>query len=75
MATKLEQSLEILIDELMGDEELRLAFLRSPYRTLQAGAEWGMPLTDNERQALCASRYPVLELVTEAIRDRQGLAA
>lgn len=75
MATMLEQSLEILIDELMNDDELRLAFLRSPCRTLQAGSEWAMPLTDNERRALCTCRYPVWERVTDALRSPDGLTA
>lgn len=75
MSEMMEQSLEILIDELMSDDELRLAFLRSPYRTLQAGSEWAMPLTDNERRALCRSRYPVWERVTDALRSRDRLMA
>ena len=75
MATMLEQCREILIDERMSDDELRLAFLRSPIRTLQAGSEWAMALTDNERRALCTSRYPVWERVTDALRARERLTA
>jgi hypothetical protein len=71
----LEQSVEILVDELMHDDELRQAFFRHPHRTLKSGAEWGLALTDNEVEALCASRVPVWERVADAFKARLPLAA
>ena len=71
----LEQSLEILIDELVGDDELREAFLRNPDRTLRLASEWGVPLCDSELRALRTPRYPVWDRVTEALEQRLGLAA
>ncbi len=74
-AQMLEQSVEILVDELMNDDELRQAFFRNPYRTLKSGAEWGLALTDNEVEALCTSRVPVWERVADAMNARLPLAA
>lgn len=71
----LEQSLEILVDELVTDDELRDAFLRNPLTTLRSASEWGMPLTDSELQVLCAGRFPVWERVAEELGARLGRVA
>lgn len=63
----LERGLEILIDELNADDELRLSFLRNPYGTLTGAADWGMALTDSEIEALRTARYPVWERVAEEL--------
>ena len=68
--TTFEQSLEILIDELVTDDELREAFLRNPDRTLRAANDWGMPLSESEVRALRTPRFPVWERVTEALEAR-----
>lgn len=74
-ARMLEQSVSILVDELMGDDELRVAFLRNPYGTLKRGADWGMALTDSELEVLCQGRFPVWERVAEALGSRLAMAA
>lgn len=71
----LEQSLEILIDELVGNDDLRHEFFRNPYATLRQADDWGLPLTDNEVQALCKSRLIIWERVAEALGIRLALAA
>lgn len=72
---QMEQSLEILIDELVANDELRQEFFRNPYATLRAAGEWGVPLTDREVDALCTGRYPIWERVIDALNDRLPLAA
>jgi hypothetical protein len=75
MSAQMERSVEILIDELTNDDELRLAFLRNPYRTLKSAGDWGLPLTDSELEALCAAPFPVWERVAEALDGELRLAA
>lgn len=74
-AMQLEQSLEILVDELVVNDELRHEFFRNPYATLREASEWGVPLTDREVEALCSGRYPIWERVADALNDRLALAA
>jgi hypothetical protein len=72
MATEwnLDQSLEILIDELLGDDELREAFFRNPDRTLSLAADWGMPLSETELRLLRAPRHRLWERVAEELAAR-----
>jgi hypothetical protein len=50
-----EQTLEIVLDQLMADEEFRDAFIHMPRRTLSEAADWGVPLCDSEILALVAA--------------------
>jgi hypothetical protein len=71
----LEQSFEILIDELMSDDELRDAFLRNPDRTLEFASDWGMPLSDSEVQSLRAPSFGLWDRVVDELEARFGIAA
>jgi hypothetical protein len=73
--TTLERSLAILIDELVGDDELRDAFFRHPHRTLRQAGEWALPLTVSEVVALTAPGVRVMDRVASALGARLGLAA
>lgn len=70
----LNQTIDILIDELQHDDELRAAFFRNPMRTLRQAADW-MPITDSELQALCSPRFPVWERVAAGLQMRMLEAA
>ncbi|MEZ5292922.1 MAG: hypothetical protein R2745_17710 [Vicinamibacterales bacterium] len=71
----LDQTLDILIDELQADDELRAAFFRHPDRLLRQADEWGLPLTDTEVNALQTPRVPVWERVADALNARARQAA
>ena len=66
----LNDNLEILIDELITDEELRDSFLRDPERTLRFANDWGLPLSESELQSLRAPAYRILDKVTEQLAAR-----
>ena len=42
----MEQTFEILINELVADEEFRDSFLRNPRRALHLAGDWGLPLCE-----------------------------
>ena len=71
----LDQSLEILVDELMTDDELRDAFLRNPDRTLRFANDWGMPLSDSELRLLRAPSFSLWDRVIDELEARLGAAA
>jgi len=66
----LNDNLEILVDELITDEELRDSFLRDPERTLRFANDWGLPLSESELQSLRAPAYRILDMVTEQLAAR-----
>jgi len=63
-------SLAILIDELITDEELRDSFLRDPERTLRFASDWALPLSESELQSLRVPAYRILDRVTEQLAAR-----
>jgi len=69
------QSVEIFIDELVSDEEFREAFLRSPRKTLQFAADWGLPLSESEIRSLMAIDQSMWERVVEELDVRLQAAA
>jgi hypothetical protein len=70
-----DDTLEILIGELMADEELRDAFLRDPDRTLQRASDWALPLSDSEVRALRRAAHRIWDTVAEALEARWPVAA
>jgi len=70
-----DDTLEILIGELMADEELRDAFLRDPDRTLQRASDWALPLSDSEVRALRRAAHRICDTVAEALEARWPVAA
>lgn len=48
----MEQTFEILINELVADEEFRNSFLRNPHRALHLAGDWVLPLCESEIRAL-----------------------
>jgi hypothetical protein len=70
-----QQSLEILIDHLIDDEELRDSFLRTPRQTLRLAADWGLPISDSEMQALIAADPAVWDQIADELDSRLQLAA
>jgi hypothetical protein len=71
----MEQTFEILIDELVSDEELRRSFFASPRRTLQLADEWGLPLCDSEIRSLITTDQSVWDRVAEELDSRLQRAA
>ena len=51
----MEQTFEIMIDQLVADDEFRHFFLQNPRKALHAAEEWGLPLCDSEIHALIAT--------------------
>jgi hypothetical protein len=70
-----DDTLEILIGELMADEELRDAFLRDPDRTLQRANDWALPLSESEIRALRLSAHRLLDTVADALEAGWPAAA
>lgn len=73
--TQIQQSLDILVDELVANDELRQQFFQHPYATMRDAAEWGIPLTDREVEGLCVGQAPIWILVMDALNKRFPLAA
>lgn len=71
----LEPSLDILIDELLNDDELRLSFMSNPYAMLETAGDWGIPLTDTELRALRANAPMIWERVADELSRSFGRAA
>jgi hypothetical protein len=65
-----DRSLEIFIDELIADEELRQFFFKSPLNTLRHAREWGVPLSDSEIGSLLASGSYVWDRVADALSSQ-----
>ena len=70
-----QQSLDIFIDELVSDEELRDSFLRSPRKTLTLAGNWGLPLCESEILSLMASGQSFWVKVVEELDARLQEAA
>lgn len=70
-----QHDLEIFIDVLIADEELRDSFLRNPMQTLRRAGEWGLPLSDSEVNALRTTEPAVWERVAEELNERLQEAA
>ena len=71
----MRQSIEIFIEELVTDEEFREAFLRSPRKTLQFAADWGLPLSESEIGSLMSIDRSVWDRVVEELDVRLQEAA
>jgi hypothetical protein len=71
----LNDSLEILIGELVTDDELRDAFLRDPERTLRHANDWALPLSESEVQLLRVPSFRLWDKVAEALEGRLSAAA
>jgi hypothetical protein len=70
----LEQSLTLLVEELLNDDDLRLSFLRDPAATLRAAGDW-LPLTETELHVLRADPLVTWERAADALGGRLDLAA
>jgi len=66
----LTDGLEILIDELVEDDELRRSFLRDPEATLATASEWGLPLTESELAGLRGGSISLWERIADEIEVR-----
>jgi hypothetical protein len=66
----MEQTFEIIIDQLVADEEFRHCFLRNPRRTLRLADDWGLPLSDSEIHSLIATGRSVWDRVVEELDAR-----
>jgi len=66
----LTDGLEILIDELVEDDELRRSFLRDPEETLATASEWGLPLTESELAGLRGGSISLWERIADEIEVR-----
>ena len=71
----MDQTLEIFIEQLLSDEELRQSFFRNPRATLRLAGDWGMPLCDSEIQALLSTTPSLWDRIAEDLIDRLQRAA
>jgi len=71
----MEQTLEIVIDQLMTDEEFRHCFFRSPRGTLRLAEEWGLPLSESEVHSLMAATRSVWDRLAADVTARLQDAA
>jgi hypothetical protein len=71
----MEQTFEIVIEQLVADDEFRQCFLRNPCQALRAADEWGLPLCDSEINALIASGRTVWNRVVAEVNARLEFAA
>jgi hypothetical protein len=71
----LNDSLEILIGELVIDEELRDSFIQDPGRTLQLASDWALPLSASELQSLRVEADRLLDRVADELTFRLLAAA
>ena len=71
----LDDSLEILISELVTDEELRDSFIQNPERTLRVASDWALPLSASELQSLRMQADRLLDKVAEELTWRLLAAA
>jgi hypothetical protein len=71
----MEQTFEILINELVTDEEFRYSFLRNPRRTLHRAGDWGLPLSESEIQSLMAIAHSKWDELAEEVGARLQMAA
>jgi hypothetical protein len=66
----MEQTFDIVMEQLVADEEFRRAFIRSPRATLRHADDWGLALSDSERYALLTSGPQVFERLADGLGDR-----
>ena len=66
----MQPGLDILIDELVTDEELRYSFLRSPRTTLRLADDWRLPLSETEMRVLTVADPSLWERVADAVDAR-----
>jgi hypothetical protein len=71
----MEQTFEILINELVADEEFRDSFLRNPRRALHLAGDWGVPLCESEIHALMTIERSRWDEVAEEVDARLQMAA
>ena len=71
----MSQTLDIFIDELLADEELRFNFFRNPRRMRWLAEQWELPLTDSEIQALIAMDPSLWDRIAEQLCSRLQQAA
>ena len=71
----MEQTFEILINELVADEEFRDSFLRNPRRALHLAGDWGLPLCESEIHALMTIERSRWDEVAEEVDARLQMAA
>ena len=70
----MEQTYEIVMDQLVADEEFRRAFIRGPRATLRDAEDWGLALCDSELSVLMTSDGRVFERLVIELGDRlEGL--
>ncbi|PWT83156.1 MAG: hypothetical protein C5B57_07430 [Blastocatellia bacterium] len=68
--THMEQTFEIIIDQLVADEEFRHCFLRNPRGTLRLADDWGLPLCDSEIRSLMSTGPSVWDRFAEELDAR-----
>jgi hypothetical protein len=71
----MDQTFEIVIDQLVEDEEFRDSFFRNPRKTLRLADEWGLPLSDSEIHSLLERTPAVWERVARELNARLQEAA
>ena len=70
----MQQTFDIVIDQLVADEEFRHSFLQNPRGALR-NDDWGLPLSDSEIQSLLAVNRSVWDWLAEQLEARLEEAA
>jgi len=71
----MDQTIEIMIDQLVEDEEFRQLFLANPWKLMREADEWGLPLSDSEIQALLSTAPAVWDEIASGVCSRLQAAA
>ena len=71
----MEQTFEIMIEQLVADEEFRHVFLRNPWKLLRSADDWGLPLCDSEIQSLISTTPAAWDEVAAEVCARLQKAA
>ena len=71
----MDQTIDIFIEQLLNDEELRESFFRHPRQTVRLASDWGLPLSDSEIAALLAIEPAWWNRIAAQLIDRLQHAA
>lgn len=71
----MDQAIDIFIEQLLNDEELRDSFFRHPRQTLRMAGDWGLPLSDSEVAALLAVEPSLWNRIAAQLIDQLQPAA
>ena len=66
----MKQTLDILIDELVANEDYRAFFIRNPRQAVRLANDWGLPFTESEIRSLLAANGWIWDRVADELSCR-----